>query len=97
MTAPEAEEIARLTAQVQKGHPTRGKPILTGFSQGGILSYAMAVLHPEIYALIGRIAENGTAAEDARAYLGEGVPSDTDRAESSSFIPGMCRMKSSSE
>ena len=28
--------------------PTTGKPVLTGFSQGGMLSYAVSALHPDL-------------------------------------------------
>lgn len=30
--------------------PTRGKPVVTGFSQGGMLSFYLAVRHPELFA-----------------------------------------------
>jgi phospholipase/carboxylesterase len=42
------EKIARAITQIVRERPTRGKPIVTGFSQGGILSFAIAVLHPEL-------------------------------------------------
>lgn len=41
-----AKAVADLIAHAQTRYPTRGKPIVTGFSQGGMLSYAMAVLYP---------------------------------------------------
>ena len=44
-----AATVARLAAfleQLQEDWPTRGKPIVTGFSQGGILSFQLAADHP---------------------------------------------------
>lgn len=43
-----AAKLARLITSAQARYPTRGKPIVTGFSQGGMLSFAMAVLYPEL-------------------------------------------------
>lgn len=43
-TARLAELIQIATAR----YPTRGKPIVTGFSQGGMLSFAMAIAHPAL-------------------------------------------------
>lgn len=37
--------IEQLTAQ----RPTTGKPIVTGFSQGGMLSFALAIQHPQLF------------------------------------------------
>jgi phospholipase/carboxylesterase len=31
----------------RRRHPTRGRPIVTGFSQGGMLTMTLAVHHPE--------------------------------------------------
>lgn len=42
------EKLARAITQIARERPTRGKPIVTGFSQGGILSFALAVRHPEL-------------------------------------------------
>lgn len=39
-----AEGLRALTAE----KPTLGKPIVTGFSQGGMLSFALAIRHPEL-------------------------------------------------
>lgn len=45
------ERRSRLLAEAmitwRRRHPTRGRPIVTGFSQGGMLAMAMAVHHPE--------------------------------------------------
>jgi phospholipase/carboxylesterase len=43
-----ADKIAVAMTQLQTIHPTRGKPIVTGFSQGGMLTLALAVHHPEV-------------------------------------------------
>ena len=47
-----SEQIALLTNQIQKEKPTLGQPILTGFSQGGILSYALALHHPDSFSYV---------------------------------------------
>jgi phospholipase/carboxylesterase len=52
--APKAivARAAQLTAfadQVSRSRPTTGRPIITGFSQGGILSFAAAAYHAEHY------------------------------------------------
>lgn len=41
-----AAAVVALTAAVARARPTRGKPIVTGFSQGGVLSFALAAYHP---------------------------------------------------
>jgi phospholipase/carboxylesterase len=41
------EKLAALIRIVTQRYPTRGKPIVTGFSQGGMLSFALAVAHPD--------------------------------------------------
>jgi phospholipase/carboxylesterase len=42
-----ADRIAAMIAELVRRRPTAGRPIVTGFSQGGMLSYALAALHPE--------------------------------------------------
>jgi phospholipase/carboxylesterase len=42
-----AHRLAAMIAALSAARPTVGRPIVTGFSQGGMLSYALAVLHPE--------------------------------------------------
>jgi phospholipase/carboxylesterase len=42
-----ADRLLAMIAELSRRHPTVGKPIVTGFSQGGILSYTIAVLHPD--------------------------------------------------
>jgi phospholipase/carboxylesterase len=50
----EIESVAKVTAaaidELARTRPTRGKPILTGHSQGGILTFGLAILHPELFA-----------------------------------------------
>ncbi len=43
-----ADRLAAMIAEVVKTRPTDGKALVVGFSQGGMLSYALAVLHPEV-------------------------------------------------
>lgn len=43
-----AEGIAALIRRLEAERPTRGKAIVTGFSQGGALTLALATQHPEI-------------------------------------------------
>jgi len=42
------DEIANALTVLVAEKPTVGKPIVTGFSQGGMLSFAIAVDHPEV-------------------------------------------------
>lgn len=43
-----ADAIATGIAAIAAKRPTKGLPIVTGFSQGGMLSFALAVHHPEV-------------------------------------------------
>jgi phospholipase/carboxylesterase len=45
------QRLAAAIAALRDRYPTRGKPIVTGFSQGGMLSFAIAVAHPDLVAL----------------------------------------------
>ncbi|HVY49316.1 MAG TPA: hypothetical protein VHB21_25670, partial [Minicystis sp.] len=40
--------VAAAIAELQKTRPTIGRPIVCGFSQGGTLSWSLAVLNPEL-------------------------------------------------
>jgi phospholipase/carboxylesterase len=42
-----AAQLANALELLQRHRPTRGLPIVTGFSQGGMLSFALALRHPE--------------------------------------------------
>lgn len=42
-----AHRLAGMIAALAASRPTVGRPIVTGFSQGGMLSYALVILHPE--------------------------------------------------
>lgn len=46
--ADAADAVAALIDEIARGRPTRGVPIVTGFSQGGFLSFAIAVRHPAL-------------------------------------------------
>ncbi len=46
-----AKQVAVLIDHLRDKYPTRGTPILCGFSQGGMISYAVAVHHPETIGL----------------------------------------------
>jgi phospholipase/carboxylesterase len=45
-----ADVLAPAIAELTQQRPTIGKPIVTGFSQGGMLSFALAVEHGELFA-----------------------------------------------
>lgn len=40
-----AQQVSDLITQITRLRKTRGKPLVTGFSQGGVLSFAMAAYH----------------------------------------------------
>lgn len=44
--AEAADRLGRALARLAVERPTLGRPIVTGFSQGGMLSFALAVRHP---------------------------------------------------
>lgn len=44
------DRLAVMIAELSKTRPTRGKALVTGFSQGGMLSFALAVDHPDLIA-----------------------------------------------
>jgi phospholipase/carboxylesterase len=46
-----AGRVVQLIDHLGQNPQNRGKPVVTGFSQGGMLSYALAVLHPDRIAL----------------------------------------------
>ena len=45
--AASAARVATLCDALAADPTTKGKPVVTGFSQGGMISYAVAVRHPE--------------------------------------------------
>jgi phospholipase/carboxylesterase len=51
-----AEQLARAIAILRTRRATEGKVLVTGFSQGGMLSYALALRHPDGLALAVPIA-----------------------------------------
>lgn len=42
-----ARLLARTLERLRDERPTQGLPVVTGFSQGGVLSFALAAYHPE--------------------------------------------------
>ena len=46
----EADRLASSLTALGTARPTVGKPLLTGFSQGGMMTFALAVTHPEALA-----------------------------------------------
>ncbi len=42
-----AKQVASLISHLKRIRPTKGQPILCGFSQGGMVAYAVALSHPE--------------------------------------------------
>ena len=60
------EKLARFIQALRANEPASGKTIVTGFSQGGILSFSLAVLHPELVGAA--LPISGTLTEDLRAY-----------------------------
>lgn len=43
-----ALKLAELVEQLARSRPTLGKPVVTGFSQGGVLSFALAAYYSEL-------------------------------------------------
>jgi phospholipase/carboxylesterase len=50
MVTRETDRVARALAALVAARPTVGKPLVTGFSQGGIMTFALAVTHPDALA-----------------------------------------------
>jgi len=44
-----AQRIAHLVGTLTRKRPTVGKPLVMGFSQGGMLTYTLAAHHPEVF------------------------------------------------
>jgi phospholipase/carboxylesterase len=69
--AAAATRVARLIDAAALRFPTRGHPVVTGFSQGGMLSFALAVAHPR--AIAGALPLAGAL---PRPLWPESMPSD---------------------
>ncbi|MBI2378214.1 MAG: dienelactone hydrolase family protein [Deltaproteobacteria bacterium] len=76
-----ADSVARLIRTLAR--PTMGKPIVTGFSQGGMISFGIAARHPEVVSLalpIGGLLPTpsfpaaGARTVPIRAFHGEADP-----------------------
>lgn len=50
LVTQEADRLATALAALVAARPTVGKPIVTGFSQGGIMTFALVVTHPDALA-----------------------------------------------
>ncbi len=48
----QCDRIVATVDAIEAAHPSRGRPILTGFSQGGMIAYAMALRHPDRFAAL---------------------------------------------
>lgn len=46
------DRVVATVDAIEAAHPSRGRPILTGFSQGGMIAYAMALRHPDRFAAL---------------------------------------------
>ena len=46
------DRVVATVDAIEAAHPSRGLPILTGFSQGGMIAYAMALRHPDRFAAL---------------------------------------------
>lgn len=46
-----ADRLATLIAKVKLLYPTTGRAVVTGFSQGGVLAFVLAIRHPELFKL----------------------------------------------
>lgn len=46
----QADDVARRIAEARAAWPTVGAPVVTGFSQGAVMSWAIAVHHPDVVA-----------------------------------------------
>lgn len=51
-----ADEVNQLTEELIAKFPTEVKPAVTGFSQGGMMSFALALTHPESFSEIVALA-----------------------------------------
>lgn len=43
-----SDHVAEFIQEVRWRHPTWGTPVVSGFSQGGMISFALGVYHPEV-------------------------------------------------
>ncbi len=76
-------KLAALTRYLVRKRPTKGRPVVTGFSQGGILSFALAVAEPDLFAasipLAGSLPPALWPKAGARTVLVHAVHGDADR------------------
>lgn len=46
------DRVVATVDALEAARPSRGRPVLTGFSQGGMIAYAMALRHPDRFAAL---------------------------------------------
>jgi phospholipase/carboxylesterase len=89
-----ADRVAATADAIRAARPTRGKPVVMGFSQGGMLTWAVALKHPRAFAaafpvagflfpeMLERTAVDGRAMPPITAFHGAAdtlVSADEDR------------------
>lgn len=45
------DQLVGFVSELRRTKPTRGKPVVLGFSQGGVLSFQAALRYPDVFAL----------------------------------------------
>lgn len=60
-----SDALAAMIAELHGARPTKGRPFVTGFSQGGMLTFALAAEHPEVVGMAVPVA--GLLPEPMRA------------------------------
>ncbi len=80
-----AAKLAELARWLAAHRPTRGKPVITGFSQGGILSFAVAAHHPDAVAAALPVA--GALPASLRPARAPSVPVRAFHGEADDVIP----------
>jgi phospholipase/carboxylesterase len=80
-----AAKLADLARWLAAHRPTRGRPVITGFSQGGILSYAVAARHPD--AIAAAVPVSGALPAKLRPARAAAVPVRAFHGEADDVIP----------
>ncbi len=73
---PVEQQMAQALRELPTRRPTIGRPVICGFSQGGMLSFALVVNHPELVSAafpIGRVPAGRLLAGRARAARGRAL------------------------
>lgn len=69
-----ADRVGALIVALSRRDDTVGRPVVTGFSQGGVLAFAVAALHPDVVGLAVPIAGALPASLVAAGRSGPGGP-----------------------